>query len=304
MLGRGNMDMVVRTVRLPVPGETVLGSDFRTGQGGKGANQAIAAARAGADVALIGAVGTDAFGAELADTLQAERIATDRLRVLDGPSGIAVITVDDDAENTIVVAGGANDRVTALSAADEEEIGRADLLVMQLELPLQVVLAGAVAARAAGVSVLLNPSPARVLPAELPAMLTMVVVNEGEAAVLGAEALAAVPHVVTTLGSRGARYRGPDGATTAVPAPPVTPVDTTGAGDAFTGALAVAWMDAAPAAAPSSVWAATTALEAATLRWACAAGALATQSHGAGRSAPRRHDIARLAGAGPSRPHI
>ena len=135
------------------------------------------------------------------------------------------------------------------------------ILVSQLEIPLDTVTAGAKIAAAAGVPVLLNPSPARELPAELLAAVTVLVVNEGEAAVLGEAAVAGVPHVVTTLGSAGARYRGPSGIVVEVPAPTVRPVDTTGAGDAFAGALAVAW---AEGAVPELA-----------LRRACAAGALA-----------------------------
>ncbi len=243
MLGSVNMDLVVRTPQLPGPGETVLGHGFRTTQGGKGANQAIAAARAGAEVTMIGAVGTDPFAAELVDALQADGIATERLRRVDGPSGIAVITVDDAAENTIVVAPGANGRLTELTREDEDVIRDCDLLIIQLEVPLDVVVAGARAAAAAGVAVLLNPSPGRALRVGLLADVTVLVVNEGEAAVLGLDTPSPAAHVVTTLGARGARYRAPDGRTVEVGAPRVEPVDTTGAGDAFAGALAVAWAE-------------------------------------------------------------
>ncbi len=303
MLGSVNMDLVVRTPRLPAAGETVLGSRFRTAQGGKGANQAIAAARAGGDVTMIGAVGSDAFGQELVDAVRAENISTLRLRRIDGPSGIAVITVDDEAENTIVVAPGANGTLTNLTGNDEAEIRRADLLVLQLEVPLDVVLAGARAAAAAGVPVLLNPSPARALPAELVGLVTVLVVNEGEGAVLGENALSVVPQVVTTLGARGARVRGPDGATVEVPAPRVAAVDTTGAGDAFAGALAVAWVRAARHRGPAGTdgWVEPV-VDAAMLRWACAAGALATTAPGAGASAPRRDEIDAVAGAAGSPP--
>ncbi len=304
MLGSVNMDLAVRTPRLPAAGETVLGSDFATGQGGKGANQAIAAARAGAEVSIIGAVGTDAFGDELADVLQANGVDIDRLRRVDGATGIAVITVDDDAENTIVVAAGANGRLTGLTSADEALIRASDLLVMQLEVPPDVVLAGARAAHAASVPVLLNPSPAQQLPAELLAMVTLLVVNEGEAAVLGDDSIRSVPHAVTTLGARGARYRAADGRSFGVDAPGVKPVDTTGAGDAFAGALAVGWAEAAIRAAPGSGGTPAPAVEPAALRWACAAGALATTVRGAGESAPLRRDIDRLAPAHTDLPQI
>ncbi len=305
MLGSINMDLAVRTSRLPVAGETVLGNSFRTSQGGKGANQAMAAARAGAEVGIIGAVGSDRFGDELAGALQANGVAIDRLRRVDGPSGIAVITVDDAAENTIVVAPGANGALTGVTAEDEALIRGSDVLIMQLEVPLDVVLAAARIAFAASVPVLLNPSPAQRLPAELLSLVTMLVVNEGEAAVLGADAMQGVAHAVTTLGSRGARYRGPDGHGFQVDAPLVKPVDTTGAGDAFAGALAVRWAEAASGtAAGRSRGTPVAPLDASVLSWACAAGALATTAPGAGESAPLRPDIDRLAHPHPDSPEI
>jgi ribokinase len=281
VLGSLNMDLVVRAAHLPAPGETVLGNAFATSQGGKGANQAIAAARAGADVRMLGAVGADAFGADLVASLQAQGVGVDRLRTLDGASGIAVITVDDDAENTIVVAPGANALLTALTDADIGAIQTSALLLLQLEIPIQTVIAGAQAAAAAGVPVLLNPSPARPLPEALLSQVTILVLNEGEAQALGPGALAAVPHVVTTLGSAGASYRGPgDEFATARP-PDVDPIDTTGAGDAFTGAFAVAWAEGVdPATA---------------LIRGCVAGALTSTRPGAGGSAPSREEIDRYA---------
>jgi ribokinase len=281
VLGSLNMDLVVRAARLPAPGETVLGTDFATLQGGKGANQAIAAARAGADVTMLGAVGTDAFGTELSAALRAHGITVDRLRTVDGPSGIAVITVDDNAENTIVVAPNANGRFTELTAADVTAIRSSSMLLLQLENPIQAVVAGAQAAAGAGVPVLLNPSPAQPLPPALLSAVTILVLNEGEARAFGESALAAVPHVVTTLGSAGASYRGPHGEVATAQPPAVDPIDTTGAGDAFIGAFAVAW--------------ATGATPLAALRWACAAGALATTRSGAGASAPLRSEIGQYA---------
>ncbi len=158
MLGSLNMDLVVRTARLPAPGETILGRDFVTSQGGKGANQAIAAARGGAAVSMIGAVGTDGFGDELLAALDADGVATRLVRRVGGSSGIAVITVDDDAENTIVVAQGANGELTGLSDDELAVIVASDLLITQLEVPIETVTAGARAAAGHGVAVLLNPS--------------------------------------------------------------------------------------------------------------------------------------------------
>ena len=285
MLGSVNMDLVVRTARLPGPGETVLGTTFATSQGGKGANQAIAAARAGADVTMIGAVGTDAFGTELTTALRGQDVTIDLLRTVDGPSGIAVITVDEDAENTIVVAPGANAQLTTLTDADVTAIQTSAMLLLQLEIPLRAVIAGAQLAATAGVPVVLNPSPTRPLPAALLSAVTILVLNEGEAKAIGPVTLAAVPHLVTTLGSAGASYRGPAGELAAARPPSVDPIDTTGAGDAFTGAFAVAWAEGVdPATA---------------LIRACTAGALATTRAGAGGSAPSRPDIDRYV-AGPA----
>lgn len=277
VVGSVNMDLLATADRLPAPGETVLGATFRTAPGGKGANQAIAAARAGGDVAFVGAVGSDSFAGPLADTLSAAGVTTGRLRHVDGPSGVAVISVDAGGENSIIVIPGANARVTDLTDADESLITTSDITVMQLEIPMATVVLAARVARQAAKPVLLNPSPVQTLPPELLDAVTLLVVNEGEAAALGAAALATVPHVVTTLGAHGARYRGPDGLTGEVTAPVVDVVDTTGAGDAFTGALAVAWAEGVePVTA---------------LRRACAAGALATTVHGASASSPTRAAI-------------
>lgn len=283
VLGSINMDLIATTATLPAPGQTVLGTSFATAAGGKGSNQAIAAARAGAAATFIGSVGADSFADELSATLSQAGVSTELLRRVGGPSGIALITVDAAAENTIVVVPGANATVTDLSEADRVAISTASILLAQLEIPLDTVTAGAIVAASAGVPVLLNPSPARELPAELLRSVTVLVVNEGEARVLGGDAVAAVPHVVTTLGAHGARYRGPDGRVLSVAAPRVDAMDTTGAGDAFTGALAVAWAEgASPEAA---------------LRQACAAGALATTKSGASTSSPTRAAIDALVAA-------
>lgn len=279
VLGSINMDLVVRAPHLPRPGETVLGGGFATSQGGKGANQAIAAARAGADVTMIGAVGDDPFGSQLAAALLSDGVRIDLLRRHPGPSGIAVITVDEGAENSIVVVPGANGLLTGVTAADADAIAASAMLLLQLEVPIETVTAAARVAAAAKVPVMLNPSPAHRLPPELLAAVSILVVNEGEAAELGPPVLATVPHLVTTIGPAGARYRGPGGVEVSVAPPAVTPVDSTGAGDAFTGALAVAWVAGND---PESA-----------LRWACAAGALATTKPGAGASAPLRGEIAR-----------
>lgn len=271
VLGSVNMDLVTTTPRLPEPGETVLGTSFSTVPGGKGANQSIAAAQAGGSVTFIGAVGDDHFGPVLTQALQAGGVDVAHLRRISGASGIAAITVDDRAENNIVVIPGANGTVVGLSDADRDAIRSAGILVCQLEIPLAAVVTAAGIAAAAGVPVLLNPSPARDLPADLLAAVSILVLNQGEAAAIGADAVASVAHVITTLGSAGAHYRGPDGEFD-VAAPQVIAVDTTGAGDAFTGALAVAW---AAGLAPRTA-----------VQRACAAGALATTTPGASVSSP------------------
>jgi ribokinase len=278
VLGSVNMDLVTTVDRLPTPGETVLGNSFTRVPGGKGANQAIAAARAGGQVAFIGAVGDDDFGGQLRDALQAGGVSLDRLRRTAGQSGLAAISVDENAENTIIVVPGANDTLTGLTDDDRDIIRTAGILVCQLEIPMAAVITGAGIASAAGVPVLLNPSPVAELPPELLACVTVLVLNEGEAEALGAEAIRQIPHVVTTLGSAGARYRGPD-QEFQVASPKVDAIDTTGAGDAFTGALAVAWTVGAK---PQSA-----------VERACAAGALATTKPGAS-SSPTDDEIEEL----------
>lgn len=278
VLGSINIDLTGTTGRFPGPGETVLGHEFSMSPGGKGANQAIAAARAGGDVTLIAAVGTDTFAAGLTETVEQARVATHRIRRVPGPSGVALITVADSGENTIVVLPGANAALTALTEDDLRVIRAASMLVCQLEIPLPTVIAAAQAADAAGVPVLLNPSPARQLPVELIEAVSIAVVNRDEAGVVGADVLAGIPHVITTLGADGADYRGPGGTRHHLAAPAVTVIDTTGAGDAFAGALAVSWGSDIRAA----------------LRFACAAGALATTVRGAGAAAPTADRIAAL----------
>lgn len=275
VLGSINMDLVTTTDRRPEPGETVLGNGFTTVPGGKGANQAIAASRAGGRVEFLGAVGTDVFAADLRGALEESGVGTARLRTVDGPSGVASIVVDGGGENTIIFVGGANAGMTDLTEEDLSVIAAADVLLCQLEIPVPTVAAAARHARAHGTVMILNPSPVQDLSSDLWSHVDVAVVNSGEAGRLDA-ALASVPHLVVTLGAAGARYRGPDGAELTVPGMPVDVVDTTGAGDAFTGALAVAWPDG-PAAA---------------LRPACAAGALATTRLGASASLPDRTEIA------------
>lgn len=238
VLGSINMDLVTMTPRLPTPGETILGHSFATGPGGKGSNQAIAAARAGAEVTFLGTVGDDAFALELRQTLVDAEVDATLLREVEGPSGVAVISVDDSGENSIIVVSGANATVRDLTDAELGAIADADILLCQLELPLSVVTAGARHGRANATTVILNASPVRPLPDDLLGSVDVLIVNETESAQLGSGTLARVPHLVTTLGARGASHRGPDVGRLHADPPAVHVVDTTGAGDAFAGTLA------------------------------------------------------------------
>lgn len=275
VLGSINMDWTVVTTRLPAPGETVLGSAIRTAPGGKGGNQAVASARSGAHTTFLGAVGDDNGAAELLRSLSDAGVDVASTRRVRGRSGTAVITVDEEGENSIVVVAGANSALTDLTERERAAIADADVLLCQFEIPMSTVVAGAVHAEANGTLVLLNPSPVLDLPNALLDVVDIVVLNTDEAARIGTVALGRIPHVITTLGSAGARYVGPN-ETFSVAAPSVSAVDTTGAGDAFTGALAAEW----PSGPRRAV------------RWACAAGALAATREGA--SSGTREEIATL----------
>jgi ribokinase len=284
VVGSANMDLVGLAARLPRPGETVLGDDFVMNPGGKGANQAIAAARAGGDVTFLGAIGSDAFGVTINARLTAAGVDTGHLRTSYGSSGVAVIMVDRAGENSILVSPGANSTLVDLSDAERAVIAGGDVLVCQQEIPAETVTAAARAARDAGTRVVLNAAPARELPAELLDAVDLLVVNETEAlAVTGGDKpeldrlLEVVPRVVLTLSGEGAWYADRDSASVRIPAYRVEVVDTTAAGDAFTGALAVAWGEGRELAEA--------------VRWACAAGAACVRKVGAYASLPTREDI-------------
>lgn len=239
VIGSINLDLSVATPHLPAPGETVPGTTLSRQLGGKGANQAIAAARAGAHVTLVAAVGTDEPADRLVEEIAGWGVDQQLIRRVDGPTGTAVITVDHSGENTIVIVPGANHALADLTNAEAEQIRASDILLVQLEIPLPAVTAAIRVAVAAGVTVLLNPSPLQPLPPEVIAGVDVLVANEGEAAQLSEHVDDL--HLIVTRGSRGASYRGPAGRFD-VAAPLVEAVDTTGAGDAFTGALAAAWI--------------------------------------------------------------
>jgi ribokinase len=251
VIGSINLDLVVRAAELPRPGETVTGGTFERHGGGKSANQAVAAARAGAVVRMIGAVGDDDLGDEAIAQLEAEGIDVSAVqRLASVPTGVALIAVDAAGENQIAVASGANAEL-APEAVERALAGAqpGGVALLALEVPDAAVLAGARAARAAGLQVVLNPAPARALGDELLALSPVLTPNGGEAAALSGEddpeaaarALAARTGaaVVVTVGSDGALLVEGD-AVERIPAPRVEAVDTTGAGDAFNGALACA----------------------------------------------------------------
>lgn len=252
VVGSANVDLVVDVPRHPGGGETILGGDLRRSPGGKGANQAVAAARAGgADTSFVGALGHDESGELLLASLDGAGVRTDLVEHVEAPTGTALITVSPDGENAIVVAPGANSHVR-IGSAQAERLGAADVVLAQLEIPLDVVLAAA-AVRRPGAVLALNAAPSRDLPDEMWAVLDLLVVNEHEALDLAGaaaaddavERLAAillerVPAVVVTLGGAGClvAQRGAD--PVRVAAPRVDAVDTTGAGDTFCGVLAAA----------------------------------------------------------------
>jgi ribokinase len=240
--GSLNLDLVGRAPRIPAAGETVLGSTFERFQGGKGGNQAVAAARLGAHVVFFGALGRDAAGDELLAGLVQEGIDVQGIARRDTASGTALITVSEAGDNAITVLPGANREVPAPDAPALAVLRTARCLVLQMEIPVAVNRAWAEAARAARVPVLLNAAPAGPEVHALLPLVDLLLVNEGELALLGGEAAVAASGpstVVTTMGERGCRvwHRG---RSVAVPGVPVDVVDTTGAGDTFAGALAAA----------------------------------------------------------------
>ncbi|MFE4454947.1 ribokinase [Streptomyces sp. NPDC056796] len=286
VLGSTNMDLVAYVARAPGRGETVTGREFRTVPGGKGANQAVAAARAGGEVVMIGAVGTDEYGSVLRTNLEHAGVDTELLHTVAGPSGTAHIVVDDEGSNAIVVVPGANGTVTGLGPGERAAVAASGLLLLQLELPLAAVTEAARTAKARGVRTILTPSPVQPLPAGLLDAVDLIVPNEHEAAALtGYEEphaaarilLRQVPEVLITLGRKGCLYAARGGEPVLFPAPEVIAVDTTGAGDTFVGTLAVALGEGRPV--PEAV------------AWASSAAALCVQRAGASTSMPYRSEI-------------
>jgi len=257
VVGSANVDLTFRTPRLPRPGETLTSHSFHLGFGGKGANQAVAAARLGARVSFVARLGNDAFGQDSLRRYRVEGLDTTSVRAdADRPTGVAAIIVDDQAQNCILVASGAN---AGLSPQDVREaapaIQNADLLLCELGIPLEAILEAFRLARSAGVRTVLTPAPAVALPEELLQLCDLCVPNETEIELLTERAIGSIGEteaaaaelrrrgvrsVVVTLGGRGALLLDGDGVAH-IPAIPVKAVDPTGAGDAFTAGLAVFW---------------------------------------------------------------
>lgn len=296
VLGSSNTDMIVQLERLPRPGETILGGEFTVAAGGKGANQAVAAARAGGVVRFVARVGRDMFGEQAVAGFRRDGIDVRHVsRDPKAPSGVALIFVSRDGENCIAVASGANARLTPADARRAAKtIATARLLVMQLETPLTTVQAAADIASRAGVPIILNPAPARSLPAKLLRRVSILTPNETEAELLtgvqvtsersaarAADWLHArgVATVVLTLGARGA-FVSAANLRKLIPGFKVRPVDTTAAGDVFNGALAVALAEGRELTE--------------VVRFANAAAAISVTRLGAQPSAPRRVEIERL----------
>lgn len=276
VVGSANLDLVATVQRLPGPGETLPGGSYDEYPGGKGLNQVVAAARAGATTAFVGAVGHDAAGEMLLDVLHDDGIDTRHVHAVGEPTGRALIFVSDEGENCIVVVSGANATVRA------ESVPAAKVYLAQLEVPVDAIERAFTAARAAGAVTVLNPAPAMHVPESLLGLCDVLTPNEHEVELLGG-----VDHlrslgagaVIVTQGSRGATVHTGDGAHHVEPFA-VTPVDTTGAGDCFSGSLC------ARLAAGDDL---TTAM-----RFAAAAAALSTTVPGAVPSMPYRSAIDRL----------
>lgn len=293
VVGSSNTDMVIKAAHLPRPGETILGGTFFMNPGGKGANQAVAIARLGGPVIFICKTGSDIFGHQSQQLFEEEGINTSYVFSDSGnPSGVALITVDEKAENCIVVASGANANLLPSDLEKAEEaIERADLVLMQLEVPMETVCFVADIAWQKGKKVILNPAPAHPLPADLLRHLYLITPNETEAEMItgvkitdessageAARALSGmgVQHVIITLGSKGALIYS-NGKAEMVPALKVEAVDTTAAGDVFNGALTVALSEGRSLK------------EAA--RFACKASAISVTRVGAQSSAPYRNEV-------------
>lgn len=293
VVGSTNTDMVIKAAHLPRPGETILGGTFFMNPGGKGANQAVAIARLGAPVTFICKTGTDIFGHQSQQLFEAEGINTSYVfSDPQNPSGVALISVDDKAENCIVVASGANANLTPEDLKKAEEaIDQCDIVLLQLEIPMETVEYVAKIAFEKGKKVILNPAPAQPLSAELLSHLYLITPNETEAEMISdvkitdeasaneaAQVLSekGVQNVIITLGSKGALVYS-NGESEVVPAYKVKAIDTTAAGDVFNGALTVALSEGRDLKEAS--------------RFGCKASAISVTRSGAQSSAPYRNEV-------------
>ncbi len=296
VVGSSNTDMVVKTSHLPRPGETVIGGEFITAGGGKGANQAVAAARAGGDVYFIARVGDDHLGKSAINGFRKEKIKTDFVYIdKKAPSGVALIVVDEKGENSIAVAPGANSRLMPVDIRKAKNIIKsAKVLLVQLEIPIKTVVEAVSIAADNGIKTILNPAPAMPLPDALLNKISIITPNETEAEILtgikivdGQTAKAAaielrkkgVSTVIITLGEKGA-YLHNEEISALIPSIKVKAVDTTAAGDIFNGSLAVSIAEEKPM------------IQA--VRFANIAAAISVTKIGAQPSAPKRNQILRL----------
>ena len=296
IVGSINTDMIVKVPRIPKPGETILGGKFSTAAGGKGANQAVAAARAGGDVTFIARVGNDMFGKQALEDFESNNINAKYIKTDNAePSGVALIFVDEKGENSIAVASGANARLSHRDVTEAEEVIKsADILLMQLETPMESVKRAAKIAKEAGVKVILNPAPACPLDNTLLSTLYVITPNESEAELLtdisvtdfpSAEKAAfilldrGVEVAIITMGIKGALIKTRE-LTKIVSGFKVNAVDSTAAGDVFNGSLVVAMAEGKT-------------LEE-TVQFANAAAALSVTKLGAQPSAPKRVEIERM----------
>lgn len=298
VFGSINMDLVVRTPKLPVAGETLTGHDFYSAPGGKGANQAVAAARLGATTGMVGRVGNDIFARELLDSLRKNRVDVNAVELdTEHPSGVAVIAVDDESENSIIVIPGANGMVG--SADVRRLVGileGASVLLVQLEIPMDAVSAAAQAARRSSIRVVLDPAPAQTLPVDLYQHIDYLTPNEVEAGILAGFKINSVDrareaarlllergvgNVIVKMGKTGAFWcnRVEEEFFNAYQ---VESIDTVAAGDAFNGAFAVALAEGIEIRQA--------------IRWGMAAGALSTTVKGAQPSMPDRSAVEKLMG--------
>ncbi len=293
VVGSLNADLVVRAPRFPLPGETISGEDLQVIPGGKGANQAVAASRLGANVSMLGRVGRDNFGDFLLDNLKSNNVDTKLIQRDDASTGTATIIVDANGQNSIVLSPGTNGKVTS-SDVEHASFPDFSLLLLQLEIPISTVYSAAKLAKHYGVRVILNPAPAKELPDELISLADFIVPNETELSLLTGMNVTDIPsaekaahgllergaqNVIVTLGGKGALIVNKE-LRTQVNTYQVKVVDTTAAGDAFIGGFAVALNSAS--------------LLADAVRYGCACGALAATKFGAQPSLPTKKEVERL----------